>query len=223
MTRVRWLEVGASLTLALLVFALVGQWFRRERLGRELESAVLTQRLDQVRRLLAAGADPNRTLADGRTLLYESLLNRDPELPLLLIRGGAKVNAPDSGGTTPLIRAAEHEHPGFTPVVAELLSRGANPRARDQRGRTPLRNAYRPRIIELLLQHGADANERYERGQTWLMTAKAHATPEIIRILLAHGAQVNLRDEQGKTALTYFRFGPGAKQRAALIAAGAVE
>jgi len=55
------------------------------------------------------------------------------------------------------------------------------------------------RMVELLLQHGADANQPGPSGTTALMWAMPDLAKA--RLLLAHGANVNARSENDRTAL----------------------
>ena len=86
-------------------------------------------------------------------------------------------------------------------MVAALLAAGADPKAYDKNGETPLHVAARWSsldAIEALIAAGADANARDESGKTPLHTAVGSA---VVAALLAAGADANARDEGGKTPL----------------------
>lgn len=108
-----------------------------------LHSAASAGSLETVRLLLAAGADPNALDGGRHTPLY-SLANecRSPEGPAVvrcLVSSGARVEAAEGvQRCTPLHMAARR---GFTEIAAALIESGANPRARDRRGDTPLQRA----------------------------------------------------------------------------------
>lgn len=96
--------------------------------------------------------------------------------------------------------------PDPEPDVAELLlERGADPRARDYYGRTPLHYAARgdhPRHAGLLLAKGAEVNARNDEGRTPLHEAAERSLdPEVVRLLLAAGADPGAQTNEGKTAL----------------------
>lgn len=92
----------------------------------------------------------------------------------LLLRHGADVAACSREGETPLNAAcAGAERPSeagrFLRVVQSLLRAGANPRTAGRKRHTPLHNACSncsPRIVDLLLQHGAQANAENCAGYT---------------------------------------------------------
>jgi len=139
--------------------------------------------LAKVRRLLAAGADPNRGVALGPHALSFAVRTHDPELVALLLDAGAKPDAPDLDvndepveGLPPLAYAAEA---GYADIVELLLAHGADPNARDTRGKTPLMWAAMvdtsdDRIVRMLLAHGADAGLRAPSGDTAASLAAAH-------------------------------------------------
>ncbi len=59
------------------------------------------------------------------------------------------------------------------------------------------------KIIELLLERGADPNFSTIEGNTALMYASMENEKEIINLLLNNGADPNLKDDDGNTALIY--------------------
>ena len=84
------------------------------------------------------------------------------------LEAGAKVNARDEKGATPLHLAAQH---GKTPaVVTALVAAGARVSARDVSGATPLHAAAakstRSAVLQALLDAGADAEAKDETGKT---------------------------------------------------------
>ena len=85
----------------------------------------------------------NDTAADGTTALYWAA--RGDHLPIvrLLLRAGARVDAADRYGITPLALAAIN---GSAPVVSALLEAGANAKGACRRWRDGAdgRGAYRP-------------------------------------------------------------------------------
>jgi len=117
----------------------------------------------------------------------------------------------DTDGKTPLISAALY---GDTEAVRRLLDNGANVKARDAFGRTPLIAATATwkgpmdctiEIVRLLLDRGADVNAQNKKGRTALMEVVAHRDftrqQELIELLLSRGADPNLKDAIGSTAL----------------------
>jgi len=142
------------------------------------------------------GADVANTAdADGTTALHWASYRDDLESAVLLIRAGARVNAANDLGATPLWAAAQN---GSEAMVRTLLAAGANPNAPLLAGETPLMVAARagkPRVVEQLIAKGADVNARAARKQTALMWAASQQHPDVVKVLLAHGADVSLRSE----------------------------
>jgi ankyrin repeat protein len=118
-----------------------------------------------VRALLAAGADPNFTAADGESPLKSAVPSPggavDLELFDLLLDAGA---CPNAGLEPPLHIAVVRGHRA---LVAHLIRRGADPNHEDADGCPPLfwAGVYgdgRPdlEMMRLLVAHGADVTRR---------------------------------------------------------------
>lgn len=87
-----------------------------------------------------------------------------------------------------------------------LLEYGADPKARDKVGSTPLIAATAnpdPGVAGLLLERGADLEARNREGHTPLLAAACEnkAKPGLIRLLMAQGAKREARDIYGDTPL----------------------
>jgi ankyrin repeat protein len=133
--------------------------------------AAWRDRPEVVRRLLEAGADPNRRCRKGRTALHRT---NKPETIRLLIRAGADVNARDREGATVLRLYAWQLPPD---MVAELLDHGADPNAADAVDRlTPLMEAARggdPEVVRVLMERGGNPTLRDRTGRTALDIARS--------------------------------------------------
>lgn len=90
-----------------------------------------------------------------------------PDVADLLLAFGARHNAINAAGQTPLHLAANY---GTAALVDTLLRHGADIAAKDGAGMTPLHIAAargtNPKICEMLLQHGAELTERDFTGHT---------------------------------------------------------
>ena len=58
-------------------------------------------------------------------------------------------------------------------------------------------------MVKLLIDHGADVNQKNFRGATALMAAAGAGTPALVKYLIEKGADVKARDQDGYTALMY--------------------
>ncbi len=90
---------------------------------------------------------------------------------------------------------------GNTEGVKQALKKGADVNAPDTKGFTPLMAAadkgFTP-IVQLLLEKGADANEKEpKQGKTALMLAAANGHTKAVQALLAKGADANEKDTKG--------------------------
>jgi len=109
-----------------------------------------------------------------------------------------------------MIRAAKH---GATTMVLALLAKDASLiSARDTDGSTPLHCATwkgHERLVEVLLQQGADVNatNNNEHWGTTPLHAAAHANQRAIaELLIAHGADIHARNLNGRTPLAETEF-----------------
>lgn len=83
------------------------------------------------------------------------------------------------------------------------LMQGANPN-KVSLHQTPLISAIKtqiPRIVEMLLNAGADPNFQDHNGNTALMFAMQDGNQEIVKLLLANVANPNIQNKRGNTAL----------------------
>ena len=77
----------------------------------------------------------------------------------------------------------------------------------------------RPACVRLLLEAGADVNNRQEGGNTPLHTSAHLGDSASVDALLAHGADAELRSDDGKSAADYAREG-GHEELAKRLEAG---
>jgi ankyrin repeat protein len=195
-----------------------------------LEQAISNNDADQVRAVLSQGTDPNGEtenchlplfLAAWRSGELVKILLEAGALPTLrdrifqetalhyaksyaaalpLLAAGADVNAVSMEGRTPLQAAAAT---GDVRLVKELLKRGAAPNPKSHPF-SPLHTAVegmKTKVVEVLLEAGADPNTVAMEGITPLMTAarsRRKQSAEIIKMLVAAGADPNAQQGQGE-------------------------
>jgi ankyrin repeat protein len=137
--------------------------------------------------LLKRGADPNQTDSAGATALM--LAVSDLEKSRRLIERGANVNARSTNlGRTPFLIAAGY--PGSVDVLALLLERGADLRAKDTAGFSALALAMLSadlEVVRFLVARGLDPNDVPVLA---LRSALARARPDMIEYLMARGLKV---------------------------------
>ncbi len=159
--------------------------------------------------LVNSGADVNAADSAGFTPLHCSVTLQDEKKALtlteFLIKKGASVNT--RGGydqSTPIFNACSGKR--YIDVVRLLIKNGADVRAKDVRGETPLHRAAfidgNIETIKLLLTEGADINAG-EPENTPLHRAAFSGAAQNIALLIENGAKVNLRGNlsESKTPL----------------------
>jgi ankyrin repeat protein len=194
--------------------------------------------------LLKHGAETNKPDPDGVSPLHVAIMNANWDLAKQLIAAGADVNQWDIYGEAPLYTAvggrsrndggrASIDPPNETSgldIVKLLLEQGANPNmqvffrpanvrgATNTRGSTPLiraANGNDLEVVELLLEHGADATIYMADRQTPIHAVLAGRANEkdaleMIRVLHEAGTDVNvvalvvhMEEVRGGSALHY--------------------
>ncbi len=155
-----------------------------------LHLAAAGYRVEIVRLLLAAGADPNAAgnhrestplhyAADGCITGPVWDAKRQVQTIQCLLDAGAVINAPDKNGATPLHRAVRTR---CAAAVKYLLERGCDAKLKNKPGSTP---------FHLAVQNTG-------RGGSGAEAARA-AQRQIIQQLLAHGLSPALKDAKGKS------------------------
>ena len=127
----------------------------------------------------------------GRTALHYAALNGNNIMVENLIWKKAEVNIKDNSKATPLHYAAATNKSSASWAIRLLLLNGADIKARDERGETPLHCACKAGFwsaVDLLLDHHADINLKDINGLTPLDQAKSNDHVEIIDLLRARGA-----------------------------------
>lgn len=154
--------------------------------AKELLEASGQGRVDEIARLLKAGADVNGKLvsgdpsSDGTTPLTIATMFGQVESVKTLLAAKAKIDLTDDMGDTTLHKACS---PPF----------GANPAANAQA---------RLKIAKLLIAAKAPINRKDKQGWTPLMMASANGSAELVKLLLDAGANTTVKLSSGKTALT---------------------
>ncbi len=180
----------------------------------KLKAACCAGDLDEVRRLLDAGADPNATDEHGSG----TLLAFQPAIIEFLLSRGADPNVQTNENGASVLAGLAYVNQ--LECVRILLQHGADPNCgRDASGETPLHHALaadqpdRGALVALLLDHGADPNaptrpgvvscnfwrDARTRGETPLHRAAAYASAKTIKRLLAAGADPAMPDANGDT------------------------
>eukprot|EP00295_Goniomonas_pacifica_P007288 CAMPEP_0175834266 /NCGR_PEP_ID=MMETSP0107_2-20121207/15968_1 /TAXON_ID=195067 ORGANISM="Goniomonas pacifica, Strain CCMP1869" /NCGR_SAMPLE_ID=MMETSP0107_2 /ASSEMBLY_ACC=CAM_ASM_000203 /LENGTH=331 /DNA_ID=CAMNT_0017147483 /DNA_START=620 /DNA_END=1615 /DNA_ORIENTATION=+ len=199
--------------------------------GGEAEDAALIQaaddeaakegNVDEIRRLLAAGANVNATDEDGKTPLHWSSTHGHVEVSQILLGAGANVHATDDTGATPLLESVVYVH---LEVSQMLVRAGANVNAGDNEGWTPLHWAADRGCLgmtQMLLGEGASVHSSNDDGCTPLHCSAASGDVEVGQLLVGAGANVNAPDKREKTPLHWSADGGHFEVSQMLVGAGA--
>lgn len=186
-----------------------------------LLKAVILGHVDELRALLAAGADADAASPNGMTALSWAICLYEDEMTNLLLAAGADVNRVDSTGLTPLFYAVIAGDEG---ACVRLLAAGAAVNDREGVGASLLSIAVEQGMVNVcrrLLEAGVQVNEvsRESECSALHMAAQSQvAAAELCRLLLEAGAAVDAPDGYGFTPLFY---ADGADVCRVLLEAGA--
>lgn len=145
--------------------------------------------------LLVAGCDD--------LLLSKEQRQMNSAIKQAITADSSRIDAPYADGEPPLHIALTNHLPD---LFDWLLDHGADPNARDTRGKTALNKAVifdspDHKAMRALLKRGANVNGKEDDGGTPLHVAAFLSRASSVEALLASGADPNARDRHGKTPL----------------------
>jgi uncharacterized protein len=205
------------------LLALPGAW--AQQVGPDgttpLHQAAYAGNAAEVRRLIAAGADPQAANLFGATPMQLAATRGDAAVIRVLLDSGVNADSPNAEGQTALMAVVRT---GSLDAAQLLLKRGANVNARESwGGQTALMWAAaqsQPAMIRLLLKSGARVDERstvrdWQRrvtaegrpkdmnrgGLTPLLYAAREGCIDCVKALLDRRADIDLPDPDGATPL----------------------
>ncbi|CAH0392727.1 unnamed protein product [Bemisia tabaci] len=169
--------------------------------------AILKNHLDIVKLLIGKGThiDDLGGHPYFHTPLQEAFLHDKGNIAEWLIKNGADVKAKGccAASFKPLHEAVENEWVG----VVECLAPKMNVNSRSSSGGTPLLKAVlqgHRRIVEILLQNGANPNKTDDKNRTPLFVAAVGNQDKIIELLVEHGGHVNTVCGDGKKTPLFY-------------------
>lgn len=194
MRRVTWIILGL---LALVPYSA----YADEAQDKALVSAASNGNLEEIKRLLAAGAnvdstDYSKDQEGLQAIHYAVNLGNIKEVNVLLA-AGAKADAIDFNGRQPIHYAALN---GNTELVKVLLAAGAKVDASDQYGKQPLHFAAdknKIEVVKLLIAAGANLEAGDQNGMQPIYRAALAGNTEVVKLLIAAGAKADTTDKYG--------------------------
>lgn len=151
---------------------------------RPLLDAVWKRHLAVVEALLAAGADVNAAGQYGYSALHVAARKHGASVMPTLIRHGANVEQINKAGLTPLREAAAN---GDVDSVHALIAAGADVNSTDPRGRAPLHESSSSKVVQLLLDAGADIRRVDAMGLNAMDSANAKGRLDVVDFLRGKG------------------------------------
>lgn len=187
-----------------------------------LDEAVLHDRTDAVRTLLAHGAELNHPHpADGRGVLHEACMKGFPDMVELLISKGANPVLSDRFGQTPLDLALAYKNPKVIALMLQLGGSVSESQAAIDRAMESATLKGQVDIVQALLNGGFDVNRPTANGSTYLHDAALNNQKKIAQLLLKRGAKIYALNRSGGTPLHDAALGGGVDVIAELLDRGA--
>ncbi len=174
-------NIEMTLEIGQLVGVVVIGWYETP-----IFNSIIQEDFDVVRKYISERKNVNIVdKVTRKTMLHLATEAGNFELVKMLIDAGAKVNAKDKYGRTPIILVGEN----YSDNLDEDEDEGGE-------------NEF-IKIVNLLISKGADVNvrDKDENSETLLMKACDDDNLELVKILLEAGANPNLKDDDGETAM----------------------
>lgn len=167
--------------------------------------AVAADDAEEVRRLVAAGADVDASGKGGMTLLQYAILNRRLEPVRVLLELGADAEKLGDGGESAVHIAAFASDLAY---LDALLDAGADPNVRDRTGSVPLvraiLNSNQTQFDRLLEEPDLDVNLANTNDDAPIHTAGRTNAGRMILVLLNRGADPRATNATGATFQDYY-------------------
>ncbi|KAJ3106046.1 hypothetical protein HDU96_008346 [Phlyctochytrium bullatum] len=198
--------------------------------------------VEVVRELIDRGANVNHVSFDRSSPLHSAVsgIKRDKAAVVkVLLEAGAKIDAQDRDGVTPLHLACKHQiDEELLAIATVLLEAGADPNIETMCGLTPLGlfplevavkiswSRSEEEVFELFIAKGADLEAEVDGATIWeLLCACRHQNPrqweELREKFIAKGADLQAKTKSGVTVSERLRAGgqknPGSAERVTAV------
>jgi len=164
--------------------------------------AAVNDRFDLVKYLVSVGGDINSHPVDSNTILMEAVRKRDIHLVREIIDLGADASIVNKEGQTAL-SFIDFFEPTSVDLVGLLMKAGADPNA--SLGKRPLMteaiNNNDAKLVEILINAGANLEVKTQHGDTPLLIAVVGASEKIVAMLLDAGADLHATDSSNRTPM----------------------
>ncbi|WP_320035318.1 ankyrin repeat domain-containing protein [Halarcobacter sp.] len=156
----------------------------------------------------------NDPRADGKTIIFDAVIENNLELIKVLVNAGADLNIIDNDNNTPLSYMVDKgleitnqkEKDSFLERLVFILKYRVDVNTIDNDGRTVIHKAVLANnidVVEKLLTKKVDLNIKDKQGRTALHHTQWKGNYKIARLLISAGADINEPDYAGFSILNY--------------------
>lgn len=189
------MKVLKYICLSLLVVLILGSCASAE------VRAVRKGDVEEIRKFLADGGDPNTVYDDGNALIHIAVLSGQTASLDTLLQAGANANLKNSAGNTAAILAAGANR---RDMIDLLLKYGADMRTAGRGGVTTLMLASSKgnvSLMDILLKLGVPVNGQDDKGRSAIFYSISAPDAEALAFLLNSGADASMADKENRTPL----------------------
>ncbi|KAH7643738.1 uncharacterized protein LOC124494328 [Dermatophagoides farinae] len=166
-----------------------------------LMMACINNNLENVDKLISAGADVNMKDKQGRTVAHWASFKGYHQILDRVLKAGVKADERDQDGKTALHLSAEY---GFEKTLKTLIEHNCDIFITDTKGRTALMIAAALgylEVVSILIEHGANPNCKDKNGNTALHLCVMGNHSRVAQFLIRNKAEINAYNNRKQTPL----------------------
>ena len=176
--------------------------FSQKKCSEEIQSAIESDDLELVKKMVKKGENINCIGEWKQTLLMKAIQSGKEKIALYLIGQNVEINKVDEDNSSAFFKTSFY---GLTNIAKILIDKGTDVNQRGYRKMTTLMmasNRNQLDLVKLLVENGAEINLQCNSGYTALTYT---TSPKVLTYLLSKNADLNLRNFQELNTIEQFK------------------